>query len=206
MSSRQLFAVVGGYFLLSLKIWYNRLIRATTNVQNKKKSWYVIIVIPSFLFGLEGQPLRQWRAAALALWFSLIAIISWDFLTTITFQLKKPAKKQTSPNFFFLFSLSFPMQSLYCNVFRHCPLCWLRRKAVLLHKQEFWSAARPFCVFHFKAESKRSLPYGSLFFLFRRLPLRLRQIIPRNHRKSRAYSRTVKSLRAIRTLRFQPRA
>ena len=60
----------GGYFLLSFKIWYVRLIRATTNVQNKKKSWYVIIAIPSFPLWSGGFTPPRWRGAALALWFS----------------------------------------------------------------------------------------------------------------------------------------
>ena len=60
----------GGYFLLSFKIWYVRLIRATTNVQNKKKSWYVIIAIPSFPLWSGGFTPPWWRVAALALWFS----------------------------------------------------------------------------------------------------------------------------------------
>ena len=46
--SRQLLRIVGGYFF-PLKIWYNRLIRATTNKQNWNNSEYVTIVSPSFL-------------------------------------------------------------------------------------------------------------------------------------------------------------
>ena len=40
------------------------------NVQNKKKSWYVIIAIPSFPFWSGGFAPPWWRVAALALWFS----------------------------------------------------------------------------------------------------------------------------------------
>ena len=45
-------------------------------------------------------------------------------------------------------------------VFRHCALCWLRRKAVLLHKQELWSKARPFRLLHVKAQRERDLLYS----------------------------------------------
>ena len=106
----------GGYFFLSLKIWYNRLIRATTNVQNKKKSWYVIIVIPSFLFGLEGKSLRQWRAAALALRFSRAVIIACGYKNR-NLNHKKTCRK-TGFLQFRIPSLTNdlpPMLLLYCN-------------------------------------------------------------------------------------------
>ena len=75
--SRQLFVVVGGYFF-SLRACKIRPIRATTKVQNRKKSWYVIIGIPSFLCGLEGKPLRTWRASRLGSLVSRVPIIARD--------------------------------------------------------------------------------------------------------------------------------